>query len=202
MNGIKKVVRWIVNNVLFNVTIYNSDILDSDQKLIICPNHSTLMDGVIMWANNDNVKIMAKKELFENKIIAKILLDNGVFPIDRKKCGMRAVRDAINILTRKDSLTKLIVFPQGTRCFGSVENSASEVKNGVSFISRKTNVPLLPTYITEDYKMFQSVDVVYGDVYYPNNDSTKHSQMLYDMEKVSQGIVKCKKKIKSRIKCK
>lgn len=200
MKNIKKVVRWVVNKLLFKVTIYNNDILNSDQKLIICPNHSTVMDGIIMWANNDNVKIMAKKELFENKVIAKILLENGVFPIHRQIFGLNAIKDAINVLKRKDNTTKLIVFPQGTTCFGSVEDSVSEVKKGVSFISRKTNVPLLPTYITEEYKLFQSVDIVYGDIYYPAGNSTNHSQMHHDMDNVAQGIIKCKNKIKSKIK--
>lgn len=196
MKKIKKVVRWIVNKVLFKVTIYNSEILNSEQSLIICPNHSTLIDGVIMWANHDNIKIIAKQELFKSKLIGDILLQNDVLPIDRKSYGLKAIKESINILKNKGSFTKLIIFPQGTRCFGNVEDSAKKSKKGASFISRSTSVPLLPTYITEGYGVFDAVNIVYGDIYHPKNSSTKHAEMNEDVKIIADEIVKCKKRIK------
>lgn len=194
MTTFKKIVRYIVNNILYKVTIYDDGNISKNKSLIICPNHSKFMDGIIMWANNDNVNVMAKKEIFKDKFLSKILRKNGVFPVDRGNFDVEAIRNSINILEKGN----LIVFPHGTRKFGRIEDNIHEIKRGVVLIARKANAGLIPTYITEGYKLFSKVNIVYGKIYIPenNNKLSDHLQMESDKENLANGILECKKKVR------
>ena len=60
----KKFGKFIIGN-LYRVKEYNKPDL-SNGSYILCPNHVSDADGPVMWTHNDNIRILAKKECFQN----------------------------------------------------------------------------------------------------------------------------------------
>ena len=61
---LKKISNLVLHKILFNITEYNKPDLSSG-KYILCPNHTSNFDGPIFWASHPQIRIMAKKELFD-----------------------------------------------------------------------------------------------------------------------------------------
>ena len=82
-------------------------------KAIISSNHLSNWDIALYLLNtSERVNIMAKKELFKNKLFGGLLKDYGGIPIDRDGNDLNAIKTCIKKL--KDN-EKLFVFPEGTR---------------------------------------------------------------------------------------
>lgn len=128
---------------------------DIDGSAIICSNHFSMWDPISIALSLDRpVHFMAKKELFENKFVGKILSGLNAFPVDREKqSDMKSIRKAISILKDEEIVG---IFPEGTR----VKNpDISNMKDGVGFLSAKGNAPIYVFQITSEYKFRSKVEV-------------------------------------------
>ena len=104
-------------------------------KAIISSNHLSNWDIALYLLNtSERVNIMAKKELFKNKLFGGLLKDYGGIPIDRDGNDLNAIKTCIKKL--KDN-EKLFVFPEGTRHKPEGE-ILGEIKNGMAMIAIKT----------------------------------------------------------------
>lgn len=147
----------IIFKIFYRVELYNTENIPNHNKnLIICGNHSSNLDPIILAVYFDRpIYWMGKKELFENKILAKILQQLGVFPVDRNHNDLRAVKTSLKIL--KDNKV-LGIFPEGTR---AKEINYDEIKAGIALIAQKTNSEILPVYIDSDFKLFKKIKIYY-----------------------------------------
>ena len=63
--------KWFMNlvftHILYRTKYTNLDKLNKFDKCLICPNHSHMFDACFIYAKTDNLSIMAKAELFNNK---------------------------------------------------------------------------------------------------------------------------------------
>lgn len=150
--------------LFFKFEVYDKDKIPKDGPLIICANHTSLLDPVVLAQVCDRkIYFMAKEELFHKPILSHILKKLGAFPVNRSKTDLKSVRTAMSILKRGDVLG---IFPEGTRVKAvSVEN----IKEGVGMISNRTGSPILPVYIDTDYKLFRPIKVTFRDLVYPEN---------------------------------
>jgi 1-acyl-sn-glycerol-3-phosphate acyltransferase len=126
----------------------------------------------------DNLRYMAKKELFEYKILNFLLPKVGVFPVDRSGNSLTAIKNSIKIL--KDNQT-LGIFPEGTRIKEYDENS---VKGGIGMLAVKSKASILPVYIEPGFKPFGRLNIYYGERYSCHNDKEKfHSEDYMEISK-------------------
>ncbi|MCL2384177.1 MAG: 1-acyl-sn-glycerol-3-phosphate acyltransferase, partial [Oscillospiraceae bacterium] len=109
---LKKIANFVFAKSIYRVVEYNKPDL-SDDTYILAPNHVSDADGPTIWGINENIRIMAKKECFERKIVGKILTAAGVVSVDRDKKNGTEIRDAIRYLS-KDENCLFMMFPQGT----------------------------------------------------------------------------------------
>lgn len=125
--------------------------------LIIC-NHLTNVDAVYIFQYFYEKKFtLAKKELFENKIMGFFYRCVGGFPIARGKVDLSAIKTS---LTHLKNGNKLVVFPEGTR---NKENEDLQgVKNGSAMLALKAKVPILPLHIEKRAKIFRRNKIVVG----------------------------------------
>ncbi len=150
---------------------------------LICPNHFNASDPFAIGSQFDvEIDIMAKKELFKNKIVGWFIKLNGGFPVDRDGNDFAALKKSIQIL--KDD-HHLMIFPEGTR---NDSNKPLEAKPGVAMIAIKSKVPILPVAFKTTYKLFSRMDIyilepVYFDKYYDRRVTTE------EMKTLSQDIV-------------
>ncbi len=162
--ALKVIGKFIIGN-LYRVKEYNKPDL-SNGSYIICPNHVSDADGPVMWTHNQNIRILAKKECFNHKIMAIFLNSIDVVKIDRDKHNGVELLEAIDYF--KDGKNKLfMLFPQGT-ISDLNKNKLSRIKSGAFFIAAKANVPIIPVFL-EQHRPFKKTRVVYGEPMYLND---------------------------------
>ena len=159
MNKGFKTFSRIIINALYRVKEYNKPDL-SNGSYILCPNHVSDADGPVMWTHNDNIRILAKKECFQNKLMAKFLTSLDVVKIDRDRHNGVELLEALDYF--KDGEKKLfMLFPQGT-ISDINKNKLTRIKSGAFFIAAKAGVPIIPVFL-EQPRPFKRTRVVYGE---------------------------------------
>lgn len=154
----KKFGKFIIGN-LYRVKEYNKPDL-SNGSYILCPNHVSDADGPVMWTHNNNIRILAKKECFQNKLMAKFLTSLDVVKIDRDRHNGVELLEALDYF--KDGEKKLfMLFPQGT-ISDINKNKLTRIKSGAFFIAAKAGVPIIPVFL-EQPRPFKRTRVVYGE---------------------------------------
>lgn len=176
----KRIVVFLVD-VIFCKFLHRAKYVNSEKEknldsCIICANHSTRTEAAYIYATSPNVYIMAKAELFKNKLIGKLLKSLGGFPINRGNKDASSLLHSINLV--KKTGTRLLIFPEGTRI---VDGKKSIPKIGPAYIACKSGVPIVPTYITRSPKLFSKVCVVYGDPIYIPKEYENNKSKLYDI---------------------
>lgn len=120
----------------------NMKLIDG-QPAIICANHKSNWDPIILAdAFPRQIHFMAKKELFKNPVLAKILIWAGTFPVERDSNAFTAIRNAMKVLK---SGKLLGIFPEGKR---SNDGYVHEFKDGMPLIAYKMKAVVLPVGIT------------------------------------------------------
>lgn len=142
-SGAKLLLAGLVR-VVFRVKIIGKENEPNDGTFLICSNHISEADPVILGASlKHNPKYMAKKELMKIPILKQLVTALGAFPIDRGGNDVGAIKRTIEYLKNGDSV---IMFPQGTRYKG-VDPKETEVKSGCALICQRACVPVLPIFI-------------------------------------------------------
>ena len=189
----KKLVKIVCCNIIYRVKYIGIEKIDNNKKYVICPNHSNILDPTFIFPIVDNLSIMAKSEIFKNKLVAKILKRYRVFPVNRKERDVKSTLHAIECLNLENN-SKLLIFPEGAIIKDSKE-IRKKVKNGAVYISAKSGVEILPIFITRRPHIFQKVYVIIGDrinipkeIRYDKEKikeySTKMINNIYDLEKI------------------
>jgi len=148
---------------------------------VLCANHTSLADPffIVFRAKiGEFPYTIAKKELFQNKILAKFLTWAHVFPVDRGKADLRAIRKSLEVLRAGH---KLLIFPEGRRV--DAPTGDEDAKSGAAMFAHKVGVPIVPIYMTARRKLpFRRVTVVYGEPIYLDFGGGKPTQEMYTRE--------------------
>lgn len=181
-----KLIVWLVTiftKFCFKIIFHNLEKFPMNGKAIICPNHLSSWDPIVLYLFSPrHIRFLAKKELFKNKFLSKILLSQGAIPVEREKPGLKMFRECMDVLNNNNLLG---LFPQGTRMS---ELKEEDVKSGVSLIAFKTNSPVVPIFIKANYKFRSTVHIYIGDKIEPYCDKTLTQKENYDLW--SRDIVK------------
>ncbi len=145
--------------IVFDLKVYNKEnINNSEDSLIACGNHTSMLDPVILAvATKRQIHFMGKKELFENKILGYLFRKLGAFPVDRQGASMSAIRSSMEVLKNKQILG---IFPEGTRVKSYDENNA---KSGIALIANKAKSNIMPFYIKGPYKFRGRIEIHFGE---------------------------------------
>ena len=177
-------VDFVCCHFLFRIKCIDKEKIDSMGKCLVCPNHSTGFDPFWVYTRTKNMWIMAKAELFKNKIMAKLFEMFNIFPIKRGQKDASSILHAINVVERNED-AKLLIFPEGTRVPKDKERGKAKV--GPVYIAAKAQVPIVPVYITRNAKLFSKVTLVYGqaidipkDILENKEEIQRYSDMLLD----------------------
>lgn len=187
---IRGIFRIFLCKIFYRVKYINKEKEEALDKCIICPNHSNTLEPTWIYARTKNLAIMAKAELFENKLWGKILSYFGVFPIRRGQKDIKSLLHAIHLLKNNDN-QKMLIFPEGERM--KVDEARGTSKVGPAYIAYKAGVPIVPVYITKNAKLFSKVNIVYGDPMYVTSDIGESKDRLNEFsEKLLDNIYNLK----------
>ena len=123
----KTLVKGLCCHFIYRVRYIGLEKIDNNKKYIICPNHSNVLDPTFIFPIVDNLSIMAKSEIFKNKLLAKLFRRYRVFPVNREKRDVKSTLHAIECLNL-DENSKLLMFPEGG-ILKKKEDLRNKVKN-------------------------------------------------------------------------
>lgn len=148
-------------SVIYPCDIQNSKSLPEDKGIVVCSNHLHNMDPVLInYSQNRMVHFMAKKELFKNKLFAKIITALGAFPVNRGNDGGKAIGVAQELLRDNECVG---IFIEGRR---SKTGQLGRPHIGAFLIAYETGSSILPCCITPKaglVKPFKKTKITYGE---------------------------------------
>lgn len=154
-------ISHLLFSLVFRFKVIGKQNVPLGGKLIVCSNHKNNLDPVIIAIFlSRQISWMAKKEMFNNKLISFIGRNVGAFPVNRDEVDIGAIKKALKIL-KEDKV--LGIFPEGTRVEKMDLNNA---KSGVALLAVKSKAPVLPIYIEGNYKLFSKVIIHIGEPLY------------------------------------
>ena len=128
---------------LWRVEVVGADNELPDKAYLICPNHQSLLDPVLLGAAiKHNPRYMAKVELSRIPLLKQLIVALGGYFVDRGGSDVSAIKKTISMLKAGETV---IMFPQGTRYRG-VDPKTTKVKFGCAMIATRAGVPVLPVY--------------------------------------------------------
>ncbi|MCL2593488.1 MAG: 1-acyl-sn-glycerol-3-phosphate acyltransferase [Defluviitaleaceae bacterium] len=155
---IARIVFTIYFRLFYRLKIYGREHLPSDGGLIVCANHISGADAMLVGLTiKRKVYFVGKEELFKNKLFGKVLIGLGAIPTNRSKASMETMRTSVNLLKEGNVLG---IFAQGTRMSA---DDISSAKSGVSLFALKAKVPVLPIFISAPrFRIFSKIEVFVG----------------------------------------
>lgn len=146
MNNIRPALNLLCKTK-YKVEFKGKENLERKGGFIIAANHISALDPMfIAMASKRLFHYIAKKELFENSLMAKALVHLNGFPVRRGIGDMNAVNYGIELVRRGEVLC---IFPEGTR---SPDGTPKAAKSGVGYIARATRADVVPVAIYKDKK--------------------------------------------------
>ncbi len=146
--------------ILYPVRVRGKRNIPKKGKVIITCNHQSNHDGVIFVAHSPRrVKIMAKQELFSNKIKAWFMKCIGAYAVKRGGNDISSIKQTMQYLKQDKAL---LIFPEGTRV---KEGEAGEVKNGTALFALKTKTAIVPTCFVKPTGFFKRNTLMIGKPY-------------------------------------
>jgi len=141
--------------IIYRYNITGLENISTTGSVILCSNHISAMDPLMLiMLSKRQVHIMAKKELFEIRVLRTILRAAGAYPVDRTGADLKAYRHTMELLKNEKVLG---IFSQGTRT-----QEFDNVKGGVAVFALKTNTPVVPVGIRGTYRPFSKINIHFG----------------------------------------
>ena len=165
-NGFFVFVYYLVSAVaaiLHPVTVIGRENLP-EHGALLCPNHNSNWDPVLVALKvpvNYRLHIMAKKELFCNRVFDWALRKLGAFPVDRGVGDIEAVKNALKAIRSGDNL---LVFPEGTRV---AHEGDLRPKGGVAMIGIRSGALFVPVFVEGNKRPFRRIRIIFGEAYRP-----------------------------------
>ena len=150
--------------IIFRIKVIHPENEPDEGGFLVCANHIAASDAVIMCYafRKHQVRLMAKKELFQIPVLSSLFKMLGAFPIDRSGGDVGAIKKAVGLLKQGDSVG---IFPQGHRHPG-VDPRTTPTKNGAALICARAEADLFPIYIWRKGnkpKLFRNTYVIMGE---------------------------------------
>lgn len=161
--------RFIMGPLFFfrnNVSVYGRENVPKNQQFVAVSNHLSNFDPPLLsFAVDKPLAYIAKKELYEVKILKDLILAYGAISIDRDKpeiSTFKAVKEMFK------AGWNLGMFIEGTRSRNP--GQLGQPHEGPAYFANAYKVPILPIGITGTEKGYQKATVTIGQLIEPQKD--------------------------------
>lgn len=144
--------RLILLLVGIRKKVYGSIPNDASTNYLICPNHSSYLDILLLYAAFPNYFIFLGKAELGKVPIFNIFFKKMNLLVDRKnpKAAHQAILNACKVMERGSNL---VIFPEGTIPRNLPHLKA--FKNGAFRIAQQLNIPIIPVTFKDNYKLLE-----------------------------------------------
>ena len=174
--GVYKTLRFIVKPffyLLCNPKYIGLDNIPQSGPVILAGNHTHNYDAFLMLGGPKRiVHMMAKKELFSNKLTTAFFTSMACISVDRSIHDEVAKSKAVEVLKEGKVLG---IFPEGT--VNKTDDIILPFKFGAVSFAKKTNAKIVPFAITGSY-FKRNIKIVYGQAYNTTGDLEKDNKIL------------------------
>jgi len=127
-------------------------------RMILVCNHQSNLDAVIIAAKivKRRFYYMAKVEMFNNKFTGSFFKALGMYPVNREKNDIQAVKKTLSLLKKEKAIC---IFPEGTR---KESDEVSDAKHGVALFALKTKSPIVPACFVKKPGFFKLNKLLIG----------------------------------------
>ncbi len=143
--GVYNAYKWWLKRIfrfMCDIKYYGRENLVEDGQLIVASNHVSYFDPLPLGTTFKRpLGFMARKSLFESKLLSFIIRNVYAFPIDREK-GTKGALKAF--AKRLEQGRAVVIFPEGTR---SDCGKLQELEPGVGLLATRSGAPIQPVYI-------------------------------------------------------
>lgn len=148
----------IIFRPVYKVKTYGKEKVPKEGPVIICSNHISNLDPVIVGITSPrSIHFMAKEELFKYRSIAWILKNVNAFPVKRGFRDRNALRKGLAVLQENHALG---LFPEGTR---SKDGQVKKGLAGAGFFALRSGAPVVPCAIVGPYQKFKPLHIIFGE---------------------------------------
>lgn len=179
------------------IKVYDKEKLPEKGGYVIACTHTGWVD--ILWLGvailPRQIHFMAKKELFENKFVNKLITALNAFPVDRENPGPSAIKIPRKLLKEG----KIIgIFPSGTRTTEEVP-----LKRGAVTIAAYGKAPIIPAaYVgPNDFKdlfKFRKAKLIFGDPIHLPEDQSRKEAMDTMMTELNEKMYALQRQLKDK----
>ncbi|WP_144509778.1 1-acyl-sn-glycerol-3-phosphate acyltransferase [Bacillus sp. FJAT-22090] len=147
----------------------NEHLLPEREGYIVTCTHRGWLEIVILgMCVPKPIHFMAKKELFENKMIGWFLKKINAFPVDRDNPSPSSIKQPVKLLRRGEVVG---IFPSGTRT-----SEEAPLKRGAVTIGNLSKAPIVPAlYIgprtLKELRKMKKATVIFGEPFYITSSS-------------------------------
>ncbi len=161
----KTYLQWLMQ-CFFRYSVNDKDKFPKNGRVIVCCNHLCNSDAIrLAFTQHRQIYYMAKAELFQNKVLARLFSALGAYAVQRGKGDKGALNKAGQLLEQEQALG---IFIEGTR---SKTGELLQPKAGAVMLANKYNAPILPCCITgkggKVPKPLHKCIISYGDMIQP-----------------------------------
>lgn len=175
--------------ILYPTTVEGMEKLP-EHGALLCPNHSSNWDPLLValrLPKDYRLHIMAKEDLFKNKILAWMLRCLGAFPVSRGNSDVQSVKTAMQAIKSGDNL---LIFPEGTVIrdgIGYIDGLPAHAKGGVAVIGVRTGATLVPVFVDGKKRPFHRSRIIFGDPYQPSYTGRRGTSE--EMQKIADDVL-------------
>ncbi len=144
----------------YGLHTYGIENVPRSGPVILAANHLSWLDPPLVGAYFPRrIAYMAKKELFEIRVLGPLIATMGAFPVDREGSARAAIKHAVEILKGGGCVG---IFPEGGR---NVEGD-KQAQIGVAMLAAMSGAPVVPAAIINSERAKERprppVRVIYG----------------------------------------
>lgn len=144
-----KVISWFGMSLLkifWRLKGIGIENLPKDRNFILCPNHVSYIDALVVMAAapkwlRDKTFFLGETSYFEAPVLRNLVRTLKVIPVDAAKNLVGAMQAAAYVLKQNKVVG---IFPEGAR---SIDGKLRQFKKGVGILAKELNVNLVPVYI-------------------------------------------------------
>jgi long-chain acyl-CoA synthetase len=166
---------YIIAKLMWRIKIYGSGNLPQNSPFILCPNHTSYLDALLIGVSLPrrlqlNIFFLGDNTYFAVPIVRNLVKIGKIIPIDPTTHLIDAIRSCAYVL-RHDKI--ICIFPEGGR---SPDGVVRTFKKGIGILAHELDIPLVPVYIDGAFnalprgKFFPNLNrirVTFGKTYSP-----------------------------------